>query len=91
MYLPPAAAWGIYMNILVTGSNGFIGSHVVDYLKNKGCYVIGLDRSESSVTNTDEYVFCDLYTEKTGHIFENISKSRLDAIVHLAADMRKDP
>lgn len=79
------------MNILVTGSNGFIGSHVVDYLKNKGCYVIGLDRSESSVTNTDEYVFCDLYTEKTGHIFENISKSRLDAIVHLAADMRKEP
>ena len=31
------------MNILVTGSNGFIGSHVSTYLKENGHYVIGLD------------------------------------------------
>lgn len=79
------------MNILVTGSNGFIGSHVVKYLKDKGCYVIGLDRSESATISVDEYVFCDLYSEKTNEIFDNISVDKLDAIVHLAADMRKEP
>ena len=81
----------INMNILVTGSNGFIGSHVVKWLKNKGCFVIGLDRTADSTSDTDEYVFCDLYTEDTGHIFEKISVGKLDAIVHLAADMRKEP
>ena len=79
------------MNILVTGSNGFIGSHVVKWLKDKGCYVIGLDRAESSTADVDEYVFCDLYSEKTNEIFENIKPDKLDAIVHLAADMRKEP
>ena len=79
------------MNILVTGSNGFIGSHVVKWLKGKGCYIIGLDRVESSSSDTDEYVFCDLYSEETGNIFEKISVDKLDAIVHLAADMRKEP
>lgn len=79
------------MNILVTGSNGFIGSHVVKYLKDQGCYVIGLDRSEESTVDVDEYVFCDLYSEKTDEIFEYISVDKLDAIVHLAADMRKEP
>lgn len=79
------------MNILVTGSNGFIGSHVVKWLKEKNCYIIGLDLGEASTSEVDEYLCCDLYTEATGKIFDNISVTELDAIVHLAADMRKEP
>lgn len=79
------------MNILVTGANGFIGKHVVDYLREHGCYVIGLDRTEDSRSSADEYVFCDLYTEETGKIFEKISVDSIDSVVHLAADMRKEP
>ena len=80
------------MKILVTGANGFIGGHVVRYLKNRGCYVIGLDRSEESRSEADEYIFCDLYTEKTDTILDGMPEgSRPDAIVHLAADMRKEP
>ena len=79
------------MNILVTGSNGFIGSHVVNWLKEKNCYIIGLDLGEASTSEVDEYLCCDLYTEATGKIFDNISVTELDAIVHLAADMRKEP
>ena len=32
------------MKILVTGSNGFIGSNVSRWLKERGHYVIGLGR-----------------------------------------------
>ena len=31
------------MKILVLGAGGFIGSHVVNYLKAKGNYVVGVD------------------------------------------------
>ncbi len=44
-------------SVLVTGSRGFIGSHLVDYLHGKGLSVIGTDFSESEtfqeeITNT---------------------------------------
>lgn len=79
------------MRVLVTGSNGFIGSHVVEWFKKKGCYVIGLGRRETSSFDVDEYVCCDLYSEDVAHIFEKTSADTVDAIVHLAADMRKEP
>lgn len=75
------------MNILVTGSNGFIGSNVCKYLKEQGCYVVGLGRAEVSRVKVDDYVQCDLSSEKTAHIFDG---RKVDAVVHLAADMRHD-
>lgn len=80
------------MNVLVTGSNGFIGYHVATYLKNRGCYVIGLGRRQHPLDpdSVDEYISCDLNTEKVRSIAESV-KHPIDAIVHLAADMRKEP
>ena len=79
------------MNILVTGSNGFIGDHVSKYLKGRGHYVIGLGRKEKAF-NTDsisEYIKCDI----GGTDFEGLKNvfQRIDAVIHLAADMRKEP
>lgn len=40
------------MKILITGSSGFIGSNLTDYLKKQGCQVIKVVRRKT--TNTDE-------------------------------------
>ena len=48
--------------VLVTGAGGFIGSHLVTYLKNKGFWVRGVDikRPEFSVTDADDFEILDL-------------------------------
>lgn len=79
------------MKVLLTGSNGFIGSHVCKYFREQGCYVVGLGRSEKSKNDCDEYVSCDLFTDKVDHIFDNTKIDTVDAVVHLAADMRHEP
>lgn len=76
------------MNVLVTGSNGFIGSHVCDYLKKKNIYVIGLGRNDYSRANTDEYYSFDMSSEDVAQVFE---EEKIDAVIHLAADMRQEP
>lgn len=77
--------------VLVTGSNGFIGSHVASYLRKKGYYVIGLGRSDISKNELDDYVCCDLATDKVNQIFEILKVDKIDAMIHLAADMRHEP
>lgn len=79
------------MNILVTGSNGFIGGHICEYLMDQGDYVIGLDLTESSSKQCDEYICCNLSTAEVDGIIDGIKAKRIDAVVHLAADMRGDP
>ena len=77
------------MKVLVTGSNGFIGSNLCRYLKKQGCDLIGLDLAAASrIDAVDEYIQCDLSTEATGHILDG---RQIDALVHLAADMRHAP
>ena len=48
--------------VLVTGAGGFIGSHLVTYLKEKGFWVRGVDlkRPEFAVTDADEFEILDL-------------------------------
>ena len=48
--------------VLVTGAGGFIGSHLVTYLKNKGYWVRGVDlkHPEFGETDADEFEILDL-------------------------------
>lgn len=80
------------MNILITGSNGFIGSHVASYFKKKGYYVIGLGRREKPYeeSSVNEYVQCDLNSDEVTSIPSMVSV-KIDGVLHLAADMRKEP
>lgn len=78
-------------NILITGSNGFIGGHVSEYLLNAGEYVIGLDLHTDKRKNCNEYVQCNLAQDNLNAIFEKIVVDKIDFVVHLASDMRHEP
>lgn len=72
--------------ILVCGAGGFIGSHLVEKLKDQGHYVIGSDLHHPLYNQTpaDEFYIMDLREQ------ENVRKlitSDIDEIYQLAADM----
>lgn len=77
------------MNILVTGSNGFIGSKLVLYLKEKGNFVYGLSRTENKEKLSD----FDLNMDITDINLIEYIKSKIslcDAIIHNAAKISYD-
>lgn len=71
--------------ILVTGAGGFIGSHLVTYLRGKGYWVRGADLKlpEFGPTDADEFQLLDLRR------WENCLKATdgVDQVYALAADM----
>ena len=72
---------------LVTGAGGFIGHHLVKFLKNKGYWVRGVDikHPEFEPTQADEFELLDLRK------FENCliaTRSGFDEVYHLAALFR---
>lgn len=72
--------------VLVCGAGGFIGGHLVNSLKNKGVYVIGVDLKENEYgnCNSDEFILGDLRDQK---FVSNIISPEIDEIYQLAADM----
>ena len=71
--------------VLVTGAGGFIGSHLVTYLKRKGYWVRGADikHPEFGPTDADEFLLVDLRR------WENClaAADGADEVYALAADM----
>lgn len=76
------------MKVLVTGAAGFIGSHIVDALRDRGDTVIGIDSLDPGVhhgapdylRDDVEYCFVDLRHWRPDERFEDV-----EAVVHLAA------
>jgi len=60
------------MKILVTGGSGFIGSHLVDGLVDKGHEVVVVDLVEFHGNSKEkiEYYKMDILSEELGEIFE---------------------
>ncbi len=71
--------------VLVTGAGGFIGHHLVSFLKQKGYWVRGVDikQPEFAVTEADEFELLDLRR------WENCLQATggIDEVYALAADM----
>lgn len=72
--------------VLVCGAGGFIGSHLVDSLKEQGHYVIGADLRypRYTATSADQFHIMDLRDQNN---VNNLITSDIDEIYQLAADM----
>ena len=71
--------------ILVTGAGGFIGHHLVKYLKSRGYWVRGVDVKypEYETSSADEFDICDLRRRDNCLV----STKGIDQVYNLAADM----
>ena len=74
---------------LVTGAGGFIGHHLVRYLKGKGYFVVGVDlkKPEFEETNADEFYMDDIRTGAADMILNSAWFPEINEVYALAADM----
>ena len=74
--------------ILITGSAGFIGSIVSQYLINKGFYIFGVDNLSTGqnliYSKNYKFVKGDFSSQK---IINLIKKNSIDSVIHLAASI----
>lgn len=75
------------MNVLVTGAGGMVGSHMVEFLYNRGDEVVGIwhknKKNVEQITSPIRFVQCDL---RYGYGIEELIMDNLPAwIFHLAA------
>lgn len=75
----------INKRVLVTGAGGFIGHHLVKFLKNKGYWVRGADikKPDFEKSSANEFVIADLREEKNTR---KVTKG-VEEVYALAADM----
>lgn len=78
------------MKVLVTGSTGFVGCHVLEKLVRCGIRPVLILRTESSTDRIDHLLSeCEIY--KTGDDYFTALKniSNVDAVIHMAAAYKK--
>ncbi|WP_229347448.1 NAD-dependent epimerase/dehydratase family protein [Ferrovum sp. PN-J185] len=61
----------------MTGASGFLGTHLLNYIRNEGFQVLGMSRS---IISTNEYIYGDLLNINS---LENACK-KVDTIIHCA-------
>lgn len=71
--------------ILVTGSSGFIGGHLVKRLKDQGHFVVGVDLEMPKYNTPDEFIQCDLRNENSA--FKVFGAHNFDEVYSLACLM----
>jgi GDP-D-mannose 3',5'-epimerase len=74
---------------LVCGAGGFIGSHLVKWLKREGYWVRGVDQKlpEFSQTEADDFLVLDLRERESCQTSLELSQGKFDEVYQLAADM----
>lgn len=76
----------IKRNAIVLGSSGFIGNHLVRDLKEKGFFVIGIDKVTTPTygTSPDMFLLGDLRNEL---VYNEIKENTIDRVYQMAANM----
>ena len=70
--------------VLITGCNGFIGSHLVKFYSSKGYEVYGIDRNMNNVNIPNcKFVKCNLQNDDISKIYKEISP---DVFIHCAGN-----
>ena len=74
----------LFPRVLVTGAGGFIGSHLIHYLKEKGYWIRGVDikKSNNTPSPANEFLLLDLISKSAAHE----AVQGVDWIFALAAD-----
>ncbi|MBI2216669.1 MAG: SDR family oxidoreductase [Candidatus Rokubacteria bacterium] len=75
------------MRVLVTGGAGFIGSHLCEFLLERGCHVIGMD---NFITGSAENIAAVAAHPRFSFVFHNVTEyipldGELDWVLHLAS------
>ena len=70
------------MEILITGANGFIGSHLVTELIDAGHHVIAMDLDNKNIDSRAMFLKNDLFSFSINMFEEKFP--HLDAVIHLA-------
>lgn len=85
------------MNIIVTGGYGFIGSHLCNYLSDKGCNVYNIDCQTYACDYVNikdikvyKHLKFSINDTKKLHDFISSTPFQFDAIIHLAAESHVD-
>lgn len=71
------------MKVLVTGSSGFIGQHLVRALVARGDEVLGIDRNRPPSVNGYRFQQCDLLDRQL--LRDTVTRFAPEAVAHLAA------
>lgn len=71
--------------VLVTGGKGFIGSHLVNFLKSKGYWVRNVDVKEDAYLQTEEDEFCLMDLREPKNALS--ATEGIDWVFNLAANM----
>ena len=77
------------MKVLVTGTSGFIGAHVANYLTSTGDIVLGLDNRAPLEPPRYRHVTCDLLDARA--LERIVADFKPAAVLHLAARTDIDP
>ena len=73
----------MYKNILITGANGYIGKHVVDFLFNNNKNILACDFQNTKIKKEIDFVNIDILNEATHpELFNLLNKP--DNVIHLA-------
>jgi nucleoside-diphosphate-sugar epimerase len=78
------------LNVLVTGSQGYIGTHLTSHLQNKGYTIVGMDSGYFKFCNISRVNESFSTVQKDIRDVEKDDFSKFDTVVHLAA-LSNDP